>query len=270
MVRLVTKDRGLYSITWDDLFGRRQHRALPTSNLRLSRQGEVVTYHVEPRADRFEPGSRLYFVSEGAAANPFGDEAVYELELAPGGLAMAEAEASPSGELLPYYWHTERLEQNRYYQAGLVDAPDLWLWELVMAPDTREFPFSPRRSREHDEAVASEFLASRSKRSFGLARPSHPYLREHYLGGRAELERQASTKDRRGALSRSVAARRETSSRSKTSEIPGPLTPWLCWTGSRSSTRGFRPPREQTSRACGRSPVSRSFGGFHPNPWFWT
>ena len=140
VVRLATKDRGLYAVSFEDVFGRRR-RALPASKLRLSRQGEVVALHLEPRSDRFGPGSTLYFLTDGASANPYGDEAVYQLELADDGESMAEADAAPEGEIVPYYWHTESLERNRYYQAALVDAPDLWLWELVMAPSTKSFPF---------------------------------------------------------------------------------------------------------------------------------
>lgn len=140
VVRLATKDRGLYAVPFEDVFGRRR-RALPASKLRLSRQGEAVALHLEPRSDRFGPGSTMYFVTDGASANPYGDEAVYQLEVADDGESMAEADASPEGEVVPYYWHSESLEQNRYYQAGLVDAPDLWLWELVMAPSTKSFPF---------------------------------------------------------------------------------------------------------------------------------
>ena len=54
---------------------------------------------------------------------------------------MAEADASPSGSALGAYWQTIRQEDNRYYQAGLVDAPDLWLWELLFAPETKGFAF---------------------------------------------------------------------------------------------------------------------------------
>ena len=38
-------------------------------------------FYIEPDPERFGRGSTLYFLSEGADANPYGGEAVYELEL---------------------------------------------------------------------------------------------------------------------------------------------------------------------------------------------
>jgi len=140
IVRLATEERGLHAISFEEIFGGRR-RPLEASELRLSRQGADVAYRLEPRADRFGPGSTLYFLSEGASANPWGDEAIYELELAPGGRTMEEEDASPAGDVVPFYRHTLLEEENRYYQAALVDAPDLWLWELILAPATRSFPF---------------------------------------------------------------------------------------------------------------------------------
>jgi hypothetical protein len=32
-------------------------------------------------------------------------------------------------------------EENRFYQAGLVDAPDLWLWDVLFAPATKSYTF---------------------------------------------------------------------------------------------------------------------------------
>ena len=140
LARLQTAERGLYAVGFEEVFGRRA-RARAASTLRLSRQGDAIAYHLEPSADRFGPGSTLYFVSEGASVNRFGNEAVYELELARGGKVMEEVDASPSGKALGAYWQTVQREENRYYQAGLVDAPDLWLWELLFAPETKGFAF---------------------------------------------------------------------------------------------------------------------------------
>jgi hypothetical protein len=40
---------------------------------------------------------------------------------------MTSLSAAPSGEPQPFYWHQAEWEENRYYQAALVDAPDVWL-----------------------------------------------------------------------------------------------------------------------------------------------
>jgi PAS domain S-box-containing protein len=60
---------------------------LDTASLRLSRLGEAVPFHVEPRSDRFVPGSTLFFLAEGTES-AYANEAVYELALAPGGIQM--------------------------------------------------------------------------------------------------------------------------------------------------------------------------------------
>ncbi len=129
--RLSTRERGLYGVSLDELLGRGRNFGA----LRLSRQGETVAIHVEPAS------SMLYFVSEGASANPYGDEAVYELELKAGGATMPAVPASPSGTAVSFYWQTEAREENRYYQAGLVEAGDRWFWDLLFAPVSKSYPF---------------------------------------------------------------------------------------------------------------------------------
>ena len=89
---------GLYAVRYEELFGRRSRRGISAAQLRLARLGETVSYHLEPPGPRFAPGSTLYFVSAGPDANPYGDEAVFELEVGvAGGARMAVEDASPSG-----------------------------------------------------------------------------------------------------------------------------------------------------------------------------
>jgi hypothetical protein len=109
--------------------------------LRLSRQGETVAYHLHPNPNRFEPGSVLYFLSDGARANPYGADAVYEVEVGLAGRAMPVLEAAPSGPPLPHYAQLTEREENHYYQAALLDAPDLWLWDLLFAHQSKSFSF---------------------------------------------------------------------------------------------------------------------------------
>jgi hypothetical protein len=137
MARLVTTERGLHSVRYEELFGR-NHRAFP---VRLSRQGEGVAFHVEPEGKHFGPGSTLYFLSDGARANAYGTEAVYELEVGADGTTMPVRRAAPHGDTVGSYRHRLEREENRLYQAALLDAPDLWLWDLIFAPATKPFPF---------------------------------------------------------------------------------------------------------------------------------
>ncbi|HEY7697330.1 MAG TPA: C25 family cysteine peptidase, partial [Vicinamibacteria bacterium] len=142
LARLVTRERGLHALRYEDLDRATRRRAL-ASKLRLSRQGIPVPYHLEPSTKTFGPGSTLYFVSGGAALNPYDREAVYELESGVSGPTMEVVDASPRGSssALDFYWHVLEREENKYYQAGLLDAPDLWLWDLVSGGETKPFTF---------------------------------------------------------------------------------------------------------------------------------
>lgn len=136
--RFFTSAPGLYAVRFEDV-SRARSMVVDVRTLSLSRGGEPVAFHVEPDASRFGPGSTLYFVSAGASLNPYGREAVYELERQPG-LTMDVVPASPAGTRIPYYWKTLSREENRYYQAGLLDRTDLWLWDLLFAPVTKRYP----------------------------------------------------------------------------------------------------------------------------------
>jgi hypothetical protein len=138
--RLLARERGLYGVSFEQVFGG-SRRALPASSLGLSRQGETVAFHLEPDNGVFGPGSTLYFASEGESLNPYGREAVYELELGGAGLRMPGSSAAPQGSPTSFYWQKLRREENRYYQAGLVEAHDLWLWDLLFAPATKSYSF---------------------------------------------------------------------------------------------------------------------------------
>ena len=79
LARLAVTEPGLYAVSFESIFGKKK-KAIKTRNLRLSRQGEPVAFFVRPNPKRFKRRSKLYFLSDGAALNPYGHEAVYELE----------------------------------------------------------------------------------------------------------------------------------------------------------------------------------------------
>jgi len=117
VVQLKTSDEGLYRVP---------RISLPaTEELRLSRRGEPVAYHLE--------GKALYFVGEA--------EAVYELESGPGGLRMPRLSSS-FGPPVSAYLHREEREEDRYYQAGLLEASSLWFWDVVVSAGSKSFPFT--------------------------------------------------------------------------------------------------------------------------------
>jgi hypothetical protein len=138
----VVRERGLHVVAFEALFGTTR-RGVAVSDLRLSRQGAPVAFHLEPGGPFFGPGAALYFFSEGASLNPFGNEAVYQLSRSTrGGVAMPLVSAFPSGDAVSPGWAVERWEQNKSFQPGLLEAPDLWLWETLIAPVRKSQTFA--------------------------------------------------------------------------------------------------------------------------------
>ncbi len=152
VAQIAVKERGLYRVDYEDVVAPAsslRRLGLAATSLRLSRQGESVAFHLEPSGTLFGPGSSLYFVSEGADLNPYAD-AVYELETNARGLLMGEeALTASTSRGVVEYLETVRREENHYYQAGLLEAPDLWLWDIVVSPGSKSFSFTA------DQVVAS-------------------------------------------------------------------------------------------------------------------
>src|SRR5262249_8122878 len=115
-------------------------RAVPLPPLSLPERGQEVAFPVDRPSSG--PGSSLYFVSPGAQATPDAPELVYELRARTGGLRMGTVSAAPTGPATSYYFPTLDVEQNKTYQSGLVDAPDLWLWEVLVSPVVKSYPFT--------------------------------------------------------------------------------------------------------------------------------
>ena len=141
VANLVTHDSGLYGVSYRALFGNRG-RGVKTRKLNLAYQGEPVAFYVLPNKKQFKRGSRLYFLSGGEEQNPYGREAVYVLSVGGGGQKMARGSASPSGSPVDHYWKTLKLEENHLFQGRLTTAPDVWLWDFLLAPVTKAYPFN--------------------------------------------------------------------------------------------------------------------------------
>src|SRR3990172_2041212 len=155
VAHLVTHESGLYAVPYQSVFGSRR-KGVKSSNLRLSYQGQPAAFEVEPDRKRFGPGSVLYFASGGQAANPYGRAAVYELSRGGGGEMMEVASAFPSGWAVSHYRKTLALEENHLFQGRLSSAPDPWLWDFLLAPVTKSYPFEV-----HDLAPTSEMSTLR-------------------------------------------------------------------------------------------------------------
>ncbi len=143
LARLYATSRGLYAVSFEQLFpgGR---RGILASELRLERQGEAHAFHIEPATGSFGPGGVLYFHADTeAASSDFSSETAFELVLSRTGVTMPLVSATPAGDALASVSRGfARFEANRFYQPGLLDAPDPWLWENLASGTTRTKSFS--------------------------------------------------------------------------------------------------------------------------------
>ncbi len=143
LARLYTQGRGLYAVSFEQLFPGRS-RGLAASQLRLERQGEARGFHLEPGPDTFGPGGVLYFHADTqATSTDFSSEVAWELLEARDGVRMPLVRVAPSGAAVTTPSQgTAAFEVNRFYQPGLLDAADLWLWEALASGVTRVKSFT--------------------------------------------------------------------------------------------------------------------------------
>jgi hypothetical protein len=134
---------GVHAVAFEALFPS-GGAALPASSLALSRLGAPVPIRVEPASSSFGPGSVLYFYVPAAADSiAFSAELAYQLRRSTGGAAMDARSAVPQSATLGSASHTlVSVETNRFYQPGLLDARDHWLWESLPSGAVRVKPFT--------------------------------------------------------------------------------------------------------------------------------
>jgi hypothetical protein len=141
VARFVTRQPGLHAVAFEQVFPPR-HRRLSTSELSLARLGQAASFFVSPDPQRFAPGSTLYFLSAGPDANPFANEAVYELSLGQPGLLMSLVSAEPLGRSLDEASVERGFETNLSYNSGLTEAADPWLWDYLASGNRKGFSFT--------------------------------------------------------------------------------------------------------------------------------
>jgi hypothetical protein len=142
LAQLHTSRRGLHAVTFEQLFPQTS-RALSTALLRLQRQGEAVAFHVEPPGPLFGPGRTLYFYADRTASSTdYSPEVAYEL-VRSSGVRMRTVSAAPLGApVASSSTGFSSFETNRIYQPGLLEAPDLWLWEYLPSGASRSESFA--------------------------------------------------------------------------------------------------------------------------------
>ena len=143
LARLYTTSRGLYALRFEQVFPG-GGRGVAASELRLERQGEAQAFHLEPATDAFGPGSVVYFHADGTpASTDFSSELAWELLRARDGVRMPIVAAAASGAVVASaVTGQSSFESDRFYQPGLLDAPDLWLWEALASGVVRAKAFS--------------------------------------------------------------------------------------------------------------------------------
>jgi hypothetical protein len=142
LAQLHTTRRGLHAVSYEDLFPT-SRRGVSTTLLRLQRQGEAVPFSVKPWGPVFGPGSVLYFDAERTVSSTeYSGEVAYELVRGVGE-RMGVVSAAPTGAplTLPSTGYAS-FETNRIYQPGLLEAPDIWLWDGMASGVVRVKPFT--------------------------------------------------------------------------------------------------------------------------------
>ncbi len=133
LARLATRSRGVHTVAFEEIPG--LAAPVSASDLRLSRLGAPVAFHLEPRSGPFGPGSVLYFLAEGTDS-AYANEAVYELATGPGGIQMPgivpTRRPRPSAAL-PLLRHERSFETDANYLPALLEARDLWVWDYGLA-----------------------------------------------------------------------------------------------------------------------------------------
>ena len=142
LARLHTTSLGLHAVSFEQLFPGRA-RGFAASQLRLERQGEPVGFHIEPSAEAFGPGGRLFFHADRRmGSTDFTAELAFELVRSRDGVPMPLASGAPSANVIATpSLVSHSFETNRFYQPGLLDAPDPWLWEALVSGATRAISF---------------------------------------------------------------------------------------------------------------------------------
>jgi hypothetical protein len=129
LAQLQTTRRGLYAVRYEDLFPT-SRRGVPTTVLRLQRQGEAVPFYVKPWGPVFGPGSVLYFYADRTVSSTeYSSEVAYEL-VRGAGVRMEVVSAAPAAApVVASSTGFAAFETNRIYQPGLLEASDIWLWD---------------------------------------------------------------------------------------------------------------------------------------------
>jgi hypothetical protein len=144
LAQLYTSSRGLHAVRFEQLFPLRRG-GFSLSTLRLQRQGLAVPLHIAPVSSVFGPGSVLYFFADTLpSSTAFSGEIAYELVRSSGGQTMAVVPAPPAAAaaLSSASLASASFEDNRIYQSGLLDAPDIWLWDALWGGVVKTESFS--------------------------------------------------------------------------------------------------------------------------------
>lgn len=138
---------GIYQLTYTDLITAGVPvDTLDPRTLQLHNQGSEVAIYVEGEADGVFNASDYVLFYGQRMTTKYTDVNVYWLTWGEAnGLRMATSDGTPGGGTVPeYYQTTQRLEQNRIYQASRPSGPDndRWYWHFVWATTPQTFTTS--------------------------------------------------------------------------------------------------------------------------------
>lgn len=148
---LATSRTGLHCVSFESLFPGRS-RALKIAALRLTREQTTspsgtrrrpVPFHVLPESPFFGPGSRLFFDADALpASTSFSSEVVYALRRGRGGRQMGLLAAPADGSAQASSLARASFEANRIFVPDVLDAADLWQWEVLASGFSKTESFS--------------------------------------------------------------------------------------------------------------------------------
>jgi hypothetical protein len=140
---LYVKGRGLVGVRFEDVMPPGS-QGLAVSQLGVERLGEPVGFRVEPVGRTYGPGSVLYFyAAQAASSTAFSEEVAYELVRTTQGVGLGVVDGKPLGAVAGTLSQgRSEFEVNRIYNAGLVNARDVWEWDALIGGMTRTEGFT--------------------------------------------------------------------------------------------------------------------------------
>ena len=140
MAELVTPEAGLYAVRYEDVLS--GPRGVPGLEPSPSPAGPECGLPPGAGEGAVRPGLGALLRERGREEQSLGRRGLRAGDGQSRGRGCRSSAALPGAPRVRSTWTTKEWEQNRYYQAGLLEAPDLWQWDLLVSPVTKSYPFT--------------------------------------------------------------------------------------------------------------------------------